>query len=385
MQSSIWSRIRSRQRPARGRRARPLYCLGFGLALLAAAGLAGAQTLPGGGTKREHWIAADEVLWDYAPSFPIDPMTGEEFTPEQRVFVEDGIGRLYVKSIFREYTAGFAQLIERNEEEMMSLGLLGPIMHAEVGDTLVVHFLNNTQFPASVHPHGVFYNKDSEGTLYEDGTTGADKLDDDVPPGGTHDYVWSVPKRAGPGPNDPTSIVWLYHGHRPEVGSTNAGLIGAFVVTAKGKAKADGSPKGVDRELFTLFNIFDENASSYLDINLSRCASGSCDPEDEEFQESNLMHSMNGLVYGNNMYMMRVGEKVRWYLMAMGTEVDLHSPHWHGTTVLYNGNRLDVTELLPASTKTVDLVPDNVGQWMYHCHVNDHITAGMMGMYMVMP
>lgn len=42
---------------------------------------------------REYWIAADEVLWDYAPSFPINPMSGDEFTPEQRVFVEDGIGR----------------------------------------------------------------------------------------------------------------------------------------------------------------------------------------------------------------------------------------------------------------------------------------------------
>ncbi len=43
---------------------------------------------------RVYWIAAEEIQWDYAPSFPINPMTGNnEFTAEQRVFVEQGIGR----------------------------------------------------------------------------------------------------------------------------------------------------------------------------------------------------------------------------------------------------------------------------------------------------
>jgi hypothetical protein len=33
----------------------------------------------------------------------------------------------------------------------------------------------------------------------------------------------------------------------------------------------------------------------------------------------------------------------------MGTEVDLHTPHWHGSTVTLNGMRTDVANLLPAS------------------------------------
>ena len=40
---------------------------------------------------RVYWIAAEEMQWDYAPSFPINPITGNEFTAEQRVFVEQGI------------------------------------------------------------------------------------------------------------------------------------------------------------------------------------------------------------------------------------------------------------------------------------------------------
>jgi manganese oxidase len=60
------------------------------------------------------------------------------------------------------------------------------------------------------------------------------------------------------------------------------------------------------------------------------------------------MHSINGSVYGNMpVITMRRGERVRWYAMDMGTEVDLHSPHWHGNTPLVNGMRMDVVQLLP--------------------------------------
>lgn len=32
---------------------------------------------------------------------------------------------------------------------------------------------------------------------------------------------------------------------------------------------------------------------------------------------------------------------------------------------------------------TADMVPDNVGTWLFHCHVNDHIKAGMIMRYLV--
>ena len=32
---------------------------------------------------------------------------------------------------------------------------------------------------------------------------------------------------------------------------------------------------------------------------------------------------------------MVVGDKVYWYLMGMGSEVDIHSAHWHGHSVEY--------------------------------------------------
>ncbi len=63
------------------------------------------------------------------------------------------------------------------------------------------------------------------------------------------------------------------------------------------------------------------------------------------------MHSINGYVFGNQPMIaeLRKGEHVRWYVMGMGTEVDLHTPHWHGNTVAVNGMRMDVVSLLPAT------------------------------------
>ena len=107
---------------------------------------------------------------------------------------------------------------------------------------------------------------------------------------------------------------------------------------------------------------------------------------DEEFHESNLMHSVNGYVYGNGpVPTVRKGERVRRYVMSMGTEVDLHTPHWHGNTVLVNGMRMDTVDLLPASMVIADMTPDNPGTWLFHCHVNDHIAAGMQTLYRVTP
>ena len=39
--------------------------------------------------------------------------------------------------------------------------------------------------------------------------------------------------------------------------------------------------------------------------------------------------------------------------------------------------------LLPGSMVVADMVPDDVGTWIFHCHVNDHITAGMLALYKV--
>ena len=340
------------------------------------------------GKTRTYYISADQVDWDYAP-LGTNEITGEPFDEVADTYVKNGPGRIgskYEKCLYRGYTDGsFTHRVARPAGERY-LGLLGPVIRAEVGDTIKVVFRNTCPFPASVHPHGVFYAKGSEGAPYNDGTHGAKKDDDAVPTGGTHTYTWEVPQRAGPGPGDGSSVMWMYHSHTDEVSDTYAGLMGPMEITRRGMARPDGSPNDVDREVFALFSVMNENESPYLDANIQRFAQPPApDPDDEEFQESNLMHSINGYVFGNQpMITMHRGEHVRWYVMSMGTEVDLHTPHWHGNTVTVNGMRMDVVSLLPATMVVADMVPDDVGTWLFHCHVNDHITAGMLTRYKVL-
>lgn len=330
---------------------------------------------------REYFVAADEVQWDYAPSYPLNRITGMPFTPEEEFWLEK---RVYVKARYRQYTdATFSTLVEQPEH----LGILGPVLRAEVGDTIVVRFRNNTRFPTSVHPHGVFYEKDAEGAPYTDSAddlTNTAPGDDEVAPGAEWTYTWPVPSRAGPGPADGTSVAWPYHGHTEEVGDTNAGLVGFLVITKKGKANADGSPRDVRREFFSLFTIFDENESSLAEVNGLAPPPPGAMPTLE--QQKHRKHAINGLLWGNNRgYDMDEGDRVRWYLLGMGSEQDVHTAHWHGVTVLEGGRRRDVVHLAPAVSTAADLLPDNPGTWLFHCHVNHHIMAGMQTKFTIAP
>ena len=350
-------------------------------------GLAAGAALTCPGKLRTYYIAADQVRWDYAPSGK-NLITGEPFDDVANVFMAAGpdrVGHVYLKSEYREYTDATFTHLKPRPAKWQHLGLLGPAIEAEVGDSIKFVFKNNTTFPASVHPHGVFYTKAGEGAPYADGTSGADKGDDSVAPGSVYTYNWKVPERSGPGPMDGSSTMWMYHSHVDEVGDTNAGLMGPMIITRCGMARPDGSPSDVDREFVVNYSVMDENSSIYLDDNLNALATPPA-PDDEGFVESNKMHSINGYSYGNLPGLtMHKGDRVRWYVMAMGTEVDLHTPHWHGNTLLSGGMRTDVVSLLPATMITADMQPDDVGTWLFHCHVNDHILAGMLSTYTVTP
>ena len=54
-------------------------------------------------------------------------------------------------------------------------------------------------------------------------------------PNTTYTYVWEVRERSGPGPRDPSSVVWMYHSHRAEVQDTISGLYGAMIVSRKAR------------------------------------------------------------------------------------------------------------------------------------------------------
>jgi manganese oxidase len=341
------------------------------------------------GKTRTYYIAAEEATWDYAPAGR-DVVMGMDFGDGATVFVgrsADRIGSKYKKAIFVEYTDATFKERKPRPAAWQHLGILGPIIHAQVGDKIRVVFHNKASRPYSIHPHGVFYTKANEGALTDDGTSKAERAGGAVAPESTYVYQWDVPARAGPGLSDLSSVVWPYHSHVDSVRDANTGLVGAIIVTAAGAGKADGSPAGVDREFVTLFNIFDENQSWHLDHNIAELPEKrtALDRKDAGFVESNHKHTINGYLFGSMpMPTMKIGERVRWYLLGLGTEADLHTPHWHGNTVTVGGHRVDTVSLLPATSVVADMVPDDPGIWMFHCHVNDHITGGMTARYEVL-
>jgi manganese oxidase len=357
------------------------------------------------GKTRVYYVAADEVNWDYAPTGRDEAM-GHPFDELQKGYSESGphhIGRIYKKAIYREYADESFTTLKKRDAEDAYLGLLGPILHVEVGDTIKIVFRNNATHPFSMHPHGVLYQKDSEGADYNDGTPGADKSDGGVPPRAKHVYLWQVPERAGPGPADPSSVFWLYHSHADELQDIASGLFGMMVVTRRGMARPDGRPKDVDHEFMSMYIAINENESWYLEDNIRDHTTDPKGVDRKEislftpegmagtitgtgFVDTNIKWSINGYIFGNMpLPTMKVGDHVRWYVATLGDFNNAHTPHWHGNTVLVAGQRTDVLVVTSAQMVTADMTPDMVGTWLYHCHISDHMLAGMVARYEVKP
>lgn len=344
---------------------------------------------------RRYYIAAEIVPWDFAPSGR-DDMCGFTFPPA----VVANLSRTKLR--YFQYTdATFTVRALTNP----ALGVLGPVLRGVVGEYLAITFLNRTAQPASIHPHGVRYDKDSEGAYYRPNPgRGAA-----VAPGAKFTYVWQLDEGSGPLPSEPSSKAWLYHSHVDGDTETNLGLIGSIIVTDPKRARPDGTPADVDREFATLFMIFNEGsqgpatettAAVSSTTTSSSASMPTTDPvapttaaptpldwaQSQQRIHEGARHAINGRIYGNLTGLdMNEGERTRWYLFSLGSEEDLHTPHWHGLRVVESGRRTDVVELLPASMKVADLLADNIGTWLYHCHVAEHMREGMFARINVLP
>jgi manganese oxidase len=333
-----------------------------------------------------YYIAADEVQWNYLPSAATFVLNGEhELNP-----VPPTKSDTYLKAVYREYTDDTFTTLKPRPPDWQHLGILGPLLRAEVGDVIKIVFKNNTRKKLSMHPHGLAYDKDSEGAYYSQQAgqpPDATKKGNAVQKGETFTYTWTVPERAGPGPMDPSSILWMYHSHFNESVDMNSGLIGPIIVSRKGSTRPDGTPTDVDREFVVAFAVFDESASGYFMWNIvhdqkyptTRITS-------PNFSKSLEYYTMNGFIRGTMpLLTMKKGERVRWYLMATSNEDDVHAPHWHAQTVVMNGMRMDTLNMAPMGMIVADMTPDNPGTWLFHCHVNDHFDGGMYALFKVTP
>ena len=265
-----------------------------------------------------------------------------------------------------------------------------------MGDTLVIVARNALGFNVSVHAHGVQYTKGNEGAPYNDGTAGAQKDDDAIPPGGVHTYVYCVPESAGPGPADGSSVVWLYHDHVHEVNGTNSGLIGSMIITAAESARADATPSDVDHEFVLLFAAFDENVASLASVNVARrlpqFAGNSANLSasarsrltyqlrnyNHRFASSMQKWSINGHMQCTLPGLAwEAGARVRLHLLAMGDE-ELHTPTLAGHTFVHRGERQGSVGLMSSTMKSVDVHGKAHGQMLLRSYNTGGADRGMM-------
>lgn len=363
--------------------------------------------IPDPAKTHHYYIAAEPDQWDFMP-IGSDPICGA--TPSA-----DVISRHLIRKVrYFQYTdATFTKRVPQARR----LGILGPVLRGMVGDYLEITFLNRAALPLSMHPHGLKYDKDSEGSYYgnsrqlkllqtrnKEGRS-SPGLGAAIGPNARFDYVWYLDEKSGPLPTEPSSKAWLYHSHVSGEGEINLGLVGFIIVTDPKRARPDGTPKDVDREMPALFMIFNENGMDTEAEEGLKAAGGSeslsnlisaltAEKSQKRLKSSGLQadvadegqrYTINGYIYGNLPGLeMNEGERVRWYLFGLGAETDLHTPHWHGLRVLEEGTRrTDTVELLPASMKVADMLADNPGEWLFHCHVADHMANGMFALVTV--
>ncbi|XP_069896328.1 hephaestin isoform X2 [Dipodomys merriami] len=341
------------------------------------------------GATRVYYLGIRDVYWNYAPKgrnvITNQPLESDTVASSFLKSDKNRIGSSYKKTIYKEYRDN---TYTEEVAQPAWLGFLGPVLQAEVGDVILVHLKNFATRPYTIHPHGVFYEKDSEGSLYPDGSSGHLKADDSVPPGGIHIYNWTVPEGHAPTSADPACLTWIYHSHVDAPRDIATGLIGPLITCKRGTLNGNFPPwrQDVDYNFFLLFSVVDENLSWHLDENIvTYCKDpASVDKEDEAFQESNRMHAINGFVFGNLPELSMCSQKhVAWHLFGMGNEVDVHTAFFHGQMLTTRGHRTDVAHIFPATFVTAEMVPQEPGTWLISCQVNSHFQSGMQALYTV--
>nr|XP_061826788.1 venom prothrombin activator pseutarin-C non-catalytic subunit-like isoform X1 [Nerophis lumbriciformis] len=314
------------------------------LFLLLASVHVGANNQTHQGRKRHYYIAAVEIDWNYQGN----DMHG--FLPP------------YKKVVFREYEKDFT----RAKIHPPWLGLLGPTLRGEEGDTIVVTFRNMATQPCSLHPHGIAYGKQSEGAHYFDNTSQKEKEDDVVRPNREHVYNWEVTPEVSPKPDDPACLTYSYVSHKNVVEDFNAGLVGTLLVCKHGSLDETGKQSGVNQELVFLFGVFDERKSIHKPSSFY------------DDSEHHLHYTINGYTKGALPGLSVCAySSISLHLLGMSSEPELFSVHMNGQVLQHMGHKVSALGLISGSSATASMVPVHTGRWMLSSHVVKHIEVGM--------
>jgi len=278
----------------------------------------------------EYWIAAAPITWNIVPN-------GHDAIMGEKVSLADSLTRTVV---YRRYSPHWRKPLP-NAPTSSADGLLipGPLIQARVGDRLLIHFKNMDTLrhdPHSMHFHGVEYQPASDGSFIP-GFSGPGA---NVRPGHTFTYrLVAGPDSAG---------VWPYHDHsRSMMDSIAGGMYGMVSILGKNE-------QAPDRE----FEVVLAQTGKFMTI--------------------------DGRAFVGNtpVFHAKVGELVQWDVMALGS--DFHTFHVHGHRWKGPGGvSRDTQTVGPAESYRIRWREKDPGTWLYHCHVEDHMMRGMIGIYRV--
>lgn len=329
------------------------------------------------GATRQFYVQAEEVDWDFGPT-GYDGLTNLSLTEpdtDAEVYFETGperIGGVYKKAIFLEYTdVTFTEQSSRPE----NLGILGPVIYGEVGDTIEITLKNTGSHPFNMEPHGVFFDKPLT-------TSGRPKYRGEpapVEPGQQGTYTWTIPEAVSPSPLDPNCLTYLYVSTIDFEKDSVSGLSGPLLVCKKGTLEQELQK----RNLFVLMTVFDESRTWYFKENLQRLENAdTVDTGDDDFKEANIMHALNGYMYSNlGGVEFCTDEDTTVRLFAVGTKTDIHSVRIDGVSIRQNGVPTGVVHLFPHTSATITVRANAQGHGSLFCRVNDHLSAGTTAVY----
>jgi FtsP/CotA-like multicopper oxidase with cupredoxin domain len=232
--------------------------------------------------------------------------------------------------VYKRYSRGWKRPLADNPR------IPGPLLRARVGDRIRVHFKNlDAAAPHSMHFHGVGYRVGSDGAFIP-GFSGRGA---DVRPGQSFTYTLNAGRDA--------AGVWPYHDHSPSMhGSIAGGMYGALSILGRHERRPD-------REFVVVFAPMGGH------------------------------QTIGGRAFVGNtpVFKSRVGELVQWDVIGIGSEH--HTFHVHGHRWRRGGAGEDTRTVGPAESFRVRWREDAPGTWFYHCHVEDHMERGMIGLYRV--
>ena len=256
------------------------------------------------------------------------------------------VGHLIAGSFTHEFAPGLSA-----EAWGYNGGTPGPTIEAVEGDRLRLYVTNRLPEPTTVHWHGIIVPNGMDGV--------AGLTQRAIPPGETFVYEFTVDR---PG-------TYLYHPHYDEMTQIALGMVGFFIVHPR-------KPRGprVDRDFALLTHEWS------LPVGARR-------PDPMAMSDFNLLTFNSRAFPGTQPLLVQRGERVRIRLGNLGP-MDHHPIHFHGLSfhvTATDGGYIqpsaqvpETTTLVPVgTTRVVEFVAGEPGDWPIHCHMTHHTMTQM--------